>query len=463
MNDVLVIGCGPTGAVLSLLLAKCGLTVTVLEKDEEVFPVPRATHVDEETLRNFQATGLMAELAKHTEPFGFMEMVTASGKRLFEEEIIQPESEHGYTGSRFFDQPAFEKVLRKGLSTYPNVVLLTGAEVTRLTQNNNGVTATVLHNGEEKEYTAKYAVGCDGGRSITRQTLGIDMVALEPAREWIIVDSLLKNEADKSILPNRFQYIFNKEHLTIYAHGFGINRRWEFQLKKGEAQPSDEVVKEWVSNYISLDKIEITRIAKYAHNSLVAKQWQSRRVFLAGDAAHMMPPSAGQGLCSGVRDAINLAWKLNEVIKGDEAPALLETYEQERKTHLYDILKRTLFISGQLNAESTIGQAIRSMRIQAIQSITPLKNYLRKRYNVPPALQLKNTTSPLAGQFIPQLDNSDDTIGYNYIIVLHTSRIEMQDFPKYKDAKYISSTKFDQWLRKHGVDYVIARPDKVII
>lgn len=463
MMDVLIIGCGPTGAVLSLLLAKCGLNVTVIEKEQEVFAVPRATHIDEETLRNFQLTGLMGELAKHTESFGFMEMVSETGKHLFEEEIKQLQSEHGYIGSRFFDQPAFERVLRASIQQTPHITLITGAEVIGLMQDGESVIIEAKVNNETVKHKAKYAVGCDGGRSTIRQLLGIDMYALEPAREWVIVDSLLKNEADKPLLPSRFQYIFNKKHLTIYAHGFGINRRWEFQLNIGETQPPDEVIKQWVANYIDLGKIEITRIAKYAHNSLVAHKWRNKRVFLAGDAAHMMPPSAGQGLCSGVRDAVNLAWKLNEVIRDKAPTTLLDTYEGERKPHLHQILKRTLFIGKQLQAKGAFGQWIRSLRVQAINNITPLKNYLRKRYNTPPPLNIEGVTTPLSGTFLPQTGNSDDVIGYRFALVVKPGTLTEQQLHQAANAgMVIIDDTYSQWLDKHTIDFAIVRPDKII-
>src|SRR3954471_14204108 len=120
--DIIIIGGGPTGLVLANLLGSAGLAIAVIEKQREVYPIPRATHLDEETLRNFQLTGLMEELKKHIVPFGTAEIVNEQEQILLEENLIQPGVEHGYTGSHFFDQPAFERILRDGLLRFPNVV-----------------------------------------------------------------------------------------------------------------------------------------------------------------------------------------------------------------------------------------------------------------------------------------------------------------------------------------------------
>ena len=476
---IIIIGAGPTGLVLANLLAPTGLSIALIEKETEVFPIPRATHIDEETLRNFQHTGLMALLEKHTIPFGSMEMTNANGDVLFKEEIKQDASEHYYKGSRFFDQPAFEKILRDGLTRFPNITFLTGFEAQTITQSNNEVSATIINKltNETIALQTAYLVGCDGGRSVVRTALAIQMMELEPARDWIIVDSLLKDKKDADLLPDKFKYIFEKERLTIYAHGIGINRRWEFQLKINENMPDDAVIKSWVSKYIALDKIEITRIAKYAHNALVAEQWHNNRIFLAGDAAHMMPPSAGQGLCSGVRDAINLAWKLETVLTNKASINLLNTYEEERKPHLSQLLKRTLFIGSKLHGDTAFQRLRRSIEVRAIQRITPLKNYLKKTYNTPPVLKngFLSNSSKLAGSYLPQLKInttllSDDIIGYRFAFIALAETFSATQLESIKAKSMlivheeinIEQTAFKNWLENNKVDFAIIRPDKII-
>lgn len=455
--------------VLANLLGNSGLRIAVIEKDKDVYPVPRATHLDEETLRNFQLTGLMPLLKVHTCPFGSMEVADENGNVLMREELIQPGAEHGYKGSRFFDQPAFEKILRNGLKRFPSVNFFAGYEALNIQQDENSVSVSIKDSatGEDKTLSGKYAVGCDGGRSMVRSVLNIEMDAHEPAREWIIADSVLKNPEDASLLPDRFRYVLKKERLTIFAYGIGNNNRWEFQLKKGEAEPHESLVRFWISKYIPLDKLEITRIAKYAHNSLVARKWKAGRIFLAGDAAHMMPPSAGQGLCSGVRDAVNLAWKLETVIKDGASVTLFDTYEQERRQHLFEILKRTLFIGKQLEAKNAFESLLRKIRLRLIQNLPGLKDYLRKTFNSP--YQFKsgfiNTSSSLAGSQFPQTNSlSDNLIGYRFALITNAALTEEQMKRLSQKGLMVIDREplFVHWLKENDVDFALVRPDKVI-
>ncbi|TAE03654.1 MAG: hypothetical protein EAZ97_01190, partial [Bacteroidetes bacterium] len=242
-----------------------------------------------------------------------------------------------------------------------------------------------------------------------------------------------------------------------------------------EKMPSEEIIKSWVAKYISLDKIEITRIAKYAHNSLVAKKWQEKRIFLAGDSAHMMPPSAGQGLCSGVRDAVNLAWKLESVIQKKASISLLNTYEQERKPHLYEILKRTLFFSSRLQGDNALQRIWRKVQIQTIEFFSPLKEFLRNTYNSPPVLKegFLSSKSALAGKHFPQFELNkqltDDLIGYRFAVAILPNTLTNSQIDALKTQNILILNEilefqplFSDYLKKNKVDFALIRPDKII-
>jgi 3-(3-hydroxy-phenyl)propionate hydroxylase len=401
--------------------------------------------------------------------FGTMEIVSEKGQVMLEETLIQPGVEHGYTGSRFFDQPAFEEILRKGLLRFPNVLFMPGKDTIEISQTENDVHVSIQNTatGEMEQLQGLWAVGCDGGRSMVRTALQIEMDSMEPARDWVIVDTLLKKEADVALLPKRFRYMLLPERLSIFAYGMGINNRWEFQLNKNEAMPDDAIIKKWVSKYIDLDKVEITRIAKYAHSSLVARTWSDKRIFLAGDAAHMMPPSAGQGLCSGVRDAVNLAWKLDAVIKKTAPLTLLDSYEQERKQHLLEILKRTLFISSRLQADNPMSRWWRAIELRLINNLRPLRNFLADKYNIPAKLKsgYLNAQSPLAGTHLPQANLSDDLIGYRFALIALPGVLSPEQFKTAEGKTFLVLDRqpvFTEWLQKHEVDFAIIRPDKIV-
>lgn len=487
-REVMIIGCGPTGVTLANLLGELGCSVTVLERDTEVYPIPRATHIDEETQRNFQATGLMAQLASFTQQFGVMQFVDEKGGVLFEETIQDRRSLHGYSGSCFFDQPAFERVLRDGLSRFPRVSLQTGVQVQGIEERSDGVTvfAKRLSDGALLQFQSAWVVGCDGGQSLTRESIGVPMDSFAPKRRWVIVDSLLKDPADARLLPDKFQYVFDRARLTILAYGFGANRRWEFQVNDGEKWPDDADVLRWVSAFIDPQRLNITRIVPYSHNSLVAQRWRVGRVFLAGDAAHMMPPSAGQGMCSGIRDAINLAWKLAAVVMGAANVKLLDSYAEERRPHNIAVLKSALFISDRLQADDAFERWWRKFQAQVISVAPPLQALLRHLSMRRPPLQVGfvERASRLAGLHIPQVRVEwqgqeallDDVFGYRFALLVKSEALTASNTESITEWAARRGVGFwrlgvdvveqdgalEQWLNGAKADFVLARPDRCI-
>lgn len=468
MFHTVIIGGGPTGLVLANLLGTSGLRVAIVESDIDVYPVPRATHLDEETLRNFQLTGLMPELEQYTSPFGKMEIVNKKGATLFQQYIQQTSVQHGYEGSRFFYQPAFERILRKGLQRYPNITFLAGYRALDITEQAETVTATIqsITTSETIEINSNWAIGCDGGKSLVRTKLGIQMEMLAPSHDWMIVDTVLKNPADAVLLPDKFRYILGQERISLFAYGFGNNNRWEFQLNTGEATPSDSTVLSWVAKDIALEKIDVTRIARYAHQSLVAKKWKSGRILLAGDAAHMMPPTAGQGLCSGVRDAVNLAWKLEAVIKANAPIKLLDTYEQERKQNLMEICQRAIFFSNRIQAGSKSARLLRTIELRLIENIAPLKKFLNYRYNSPPVLKQGwfVASSNLAGTHLPQIATAGDATTYQWQLVYNAQLLNNYQLSKLKNKALhlVCNSEVSKWLHKNKSSFALVRPDKIV-
>lgn len=482
--DVMIIGCGPTGLVLASLLGGLGARVAVLERDADVYPTPRATHIDEETLRNFQATGAMASLEVHTAPFGRVDVVDEGGEALLSDEVGDPAAPHGYLGSRFFDQAAFERVLRAGLARHPSVRLHTGLEAVGLEDHGDGVTvrARSIDTGAVRHFRASWAVGCDGGRSLTRESLGVEMEQLAPKRHWLIVDTLLRDPADAERLPGNFRYVLDPERLTIYAHGFGRNRRWEFQLGEDEPTPDEATIRAWISRFIDPARVEVIRVAPYAHRSLVARRWRAGRVLLAGDAAHMMPPSAGQGMCSGVRDAVNLAWKLHRVVALGAPASLLDSYEKERDRHVREILAGTIAIGNRLEAQGAFQRWRRRNELRLIANLpSALQGFVRQHMLRRPALTdgLLDAASALRGQHLPQVDvwrdgarcPSDDALGYRFALV-STAPVPARDLQRAvgldvapwrlgADLAEVDGA-LARWMREREVEWVLVRPDRVV-
>ncbi|MFN0124188.1 MAG: bifunctional 3-(3-hydroxy-phenyl)propionate/3-hydroxycinnamic acid hydroxylase [Blastocatellia bacterium] len=482
-TDILIIGCGPTGVVLANLLGQLGCNVIVLERQPDVYPIPRATHIDEETLRNFQTTGLMPYLLPHTTPVGYVDIVDENGAVLLEDKIEQANNQHGYAGSCFFDQPEFETILRDGLRRYANVTLHTGIEAAQIEEHDLAVTVRAKRSsdGAALEFRAAWVVGCDGGTSLTRDWLNIEMESLAPKLRWLIVDTLLKDMNDAALLPDRFRYVLDPVRLTIFAYGIGKNRRWEFQLGPDEEAPPEEEVRRWITPFIDPDKVRITRIAPYAHNSLVAGQWRRGRILLAGDAAHMMPPSAGQGMCSGIRDAINLAWKLAAVVQGQAKEELLDSYAEERKPHLIEILKGTLFISNRLQANSPFQRWRRRSSLLLMGAAPPpiqaaLRHLSLRR--VPLQSGFIDKLSDWAGRHLPQVNVAwqgeetklDDVLGYRFSLLVTPQTFlaqagdwgEARNITVWRVGEDLLAPELTQWMRDERLDYVLVRPDHQI-
>jgi 3-(3-hydroxy-phenyl)propionate hydroxylase len=478
--DVAIVGCGPTGVVLANLLGALGVRVVVLERETDVYPVPRATHIDEETLRNFQATGLIDVLLPHTTPFGTIEIVDEEGTVLLRDLVGDPKTPHGYSGSRFFDQPAFERILRDGLARYPEVRLRVGVDVTSIEDGGDRVAVHAVDGDVPLTVQTSWAVGCDGGRSVTRDALGVEMESIAPKRSWLIVDTLLRNEADAALLPDCFQYVFAPDRLTIYAHGIGMNRRWEFQLGVNEDIPSREEVLRWVSAFVDPARLEVTRIVPYEHTALLAKEWRVGRVILAGDAAHMMPPSAGQGLCSGIRDAVNLAWKLHEVSRGIARPELLDSYMRERGPHAREILDGTLFINRRLQADTRFQRWRRRQTLKLLTALPRFWEVARQQGIRRPYLRegFLDGESPMAGHPLPQVGvvsngvafRLDDLLGYRFALVSLPTALVDSDV-EWAAARSVGLWRFElefterdghleRWMRDRGITFALVRPDR---
>jgi 3-(3-hydroxy-phenyl)propionate hydroxylase len=425
----------------------------------------------------------MPDLLAHTCPFGHVEFRDEVGSLLLRDAIADPDAPHGYAGSRFFDQPAFERVLREGLARYPHVSVWLGARVLAVADHGELAEVTLQHgDGEPRTLRAAFVVGCDGGRSSVRAGLGVAMDSLAPGRQWLIVDTVLRDPADAARLPNCFRYHLAHERLTIYAHGIGDNRRWEFQLGVDEPPPDEPTLRTWLARYVDPDRVRITRISQYVHNSLLARSWRVGRVLVAGDAAHMMPTTAGQGMCAGIRDAINLAWKLHLVTRGLAAPGLLDSYEAERKPHVHEILKGALFINQRLAAESRWQRWRRRHELRLISALPRLQALLRRFSLRRPHLRrgCLDAASRCPGQHLPQVQVHhagraqllDDLLGYRFVLVIRAEYVtvpllawaEARAIGVFRPgADFVETTgALAAFMHTHNLDFALVRPDRHI-
>ena len=340
-HDVLIIGFGPVGALLASLCARSGLSVKVIERDYQVYKQPRAIVLDHEVMRQLNIIDCAEEVLAHSTPAKGYEFLNAAREVLTARGAPPGPMPTGYWPANLFHQPSMEKVVRTKLETMPKVDIELGVEFLGLEQNADGVNAIVrAPDGSLSEIPARYAVGCDGGRSLVRRYLDIQMEDLDFNEPWVVVDVKLLSD-DTGLSKNGVQLCDPARPTTCVPSGPG-RHRWEFMLKPHETAEEvtrPESLRAWISAWTDPDKIELERSAVYRFHGLVARQWRGGRVMIIGDAAHQMPPFMGQGLCAGARDAFNLAWKLDAVAKGNAPIELLDTVERERSPHVKEVTK----------------------------------------------------------------------------------------------------------------------------
>jgi 3-(3-hydroxy-phenyl)propionate hydroxylase len=334
-TQVVVVGAGPVGMTAAALLAARGVAVTVFERNTSTSDEPKAISLDDEALRVYQAAGLADRILRVLVPGTGTRYYDSSGAAVFQARSPQP-FRFGYPFKNPFAQPDLERELFAHLSDRPLVTLRMGTEVLDVRPGAEHVEVTYRPAGAPdsagETIRARYVLGCDGGRSVVRRALGIDMSGRSYPEPWLVVDVLGDHHDERYGMHHADP---SRPHVII--PGLRGRCRYEFLLHPGEGAPETgadfPLIRRLLEPFRSITPEQVERAVIYRFHALVADRWQQGRVFLLGDAAHMMPPFAGQGLNSGIRDVANLCWKLAEVLDGRLAPAALDSYETERRPH----------------------------------------------------------------------------------------------------------------------------------
>jgi 3-(3-hydroxy-phenyl)propionate hydroxylase len=327
---VAIVGMGPVGATLGLLLGRAGVGTVVLEREPEVFALPRAVALDDEALRILQAAGLDGDDRPSLLDNRDVRLVSAAGEPLV---AVPPRrSMNGHPRVAFFHQPDLERQLRSAIVRQASVEVLVGHDMERLVHEADCVRLTVRdrRTGSTREVRARWVIGCDGAVGGVRRALSIRLRGFTSRRRWLVVDTSMRRSVDRA----PFEFICDPARPTVSAPIPGGLHRWDFMLLPGEEpgrMERPEHARALVTRRADGEDFEILRASAYTFHARIAERWAAGRAFLAGDAAHLSPPFAGLGLSSGLRDAHNLAWKLAAVTRSDADPVLLTTYEAERR------------------------------------------------------------------------------------------------------------------------------------
>jgi 3-(3-hydroxy-phenyl)propionate hydroxylase len=401
--DVVISGLGPTGLTLAHLLGQRGRSVLVLEREPEFYGNARAVYTDDECMRIFQSFGVADELAAEMVTDCPVQMLLPDGSVLMQ--IRDPHRPFGWAPLNFFYQPKLETRLADALARYPSVAVRRGREVTRFEQDADGVVvhhvefqgSRVGRNGAATDRTppaapagamvrARYFVGCDGGRSAVRAQLGITMTGKSFPNPWLVVDIRQKDGEDALRHLPYFSFVCDPDCPTVSCVQPGGHHRFEFMLMPGQTREYMEdpaTVRHFLSKYVDVDRFDVLRCLVYTFNALIAERWRDGRVFLAGDAGHMTPQFIGQGMNAGVRDAYNLAWKLDAVLGGSAADALLDTYQSERLPHVRSMIRTAVRMKDFVSLANPVKAFLRNALTRTAMATPWLGRFLREGSFIP--------------------------------------------------------------------------------
>jgi len=434
--SVAIVGAGPTGLTLANLLGVYGIQCVLIERNAATVHEPRAVSIDDESLRTMQAAGLVETVMSETVA-GYGSHYYSARGRCFAK--VQPtEQPYGFPRRNAFRQPILERQLNEGLARFPHVTALFEHELLSFTQSANRVTLRVKQGSSESELTTDYLVACDGASSLIRRTLGIVLSGSTFRERWLIVD------LENSPVPSPHTKVFsNPARPCIALPGPNLTRRYEFLLhdnERDEDMLAPDMVKHLMETHEAAPESRIVRTVVYTFHARLAERWSEGRVYLAGDAAHLTPPFAGQGMNSGVRDAFNIAWKLAAVTQKRLGPGLLKSYEPERRDHVWAMIEFALNIGRVLAPPNKLAAFVIEWGFRALALVPKARDYIAQMKFKPPPRFAKgfivadatSARETLIGRMISQpcvrADGKDvlldDVLGPGFALLVRSPRAE---------------------------------------
>ncbi len=459
--DVVVVGAGPVGLTLANILGLQGVRTLVVDERATLIDYPRGVGLDDESLRTFQAIGLVDRILPHTVPNQILRFVDA--KRRVLAEMAPPDARFGWPKRNGFVQPLVDAELLSGLDRFEHVDVWWGRPMTSCTETDGAVTVELDGEAGRKNLRARYVVGCDGGRSTTRRLMGVSFDGTTSPTRWLVVDvandPLGHPNSEVGADPRR-------PYASIsIAHGI---RRFEFMIHANETDEQAEdpaFLSRMLASFVPHpDRVDVIRHRVYTHHSRIAGTFRRGRLLLAGDAAHLMPVWQGQGYNSGIRDAANLGWKLAAVVTGYAEDALLDTYDVERRKHARAMIDLSTMVGRVISPTNRRVAAARDLLVRSASIVPSLKRYvLEMRFKPMPRYEQgavvhsepRRTDSPVGTLFEQPRVNTrehqnallDDVLGGGFAILCWNNN----------PREILGATAFANW-KALGAKFVAARP-----
>lgn len=456
--DVLIVGAGPVGLTLANILGQQGVATRVVDERDSLIDYPRGVGLDDEALRTFQSIGLVERILPHTVPNQILRFF--DGNRRLLAEMAPPDARFGWPKRNGFVQPMVDAELLRGLERFDCVEVSWDARMESLTETADGVTVELAG---APAVTARYVIGCDGGRSATRSLMGVSFEGTTSPTRWLVIDlatdPLGHPNSEVGADPTR-------PYASIsIAHGI---RRFEFMIHANETDEQveePEFIERMLAPFVPHpDRVDVIRHRVYTHHSRIAGAFRRGRTFLAGDAAHLMPVWQGQGYNSGIRDATNLGWKLAAVVTGQADDALLDTYDAERRKHARAMIDLSTLVGRVISPTNARVASLRDGVIRAASVVPTLKRYiLEMRFKPMPRYEQgaiahvgpRSKTLPTGTLFIqPRVDTRDaqnllldDVIGSGFTV------LSWNNDPR----KLLGELAFARW-KALGARFVAVRP-----
>jgi 3-(3-hydroxy-phenyl)propionate hydroxylase len=488
MNDdpgfvpVVIVGAGPTGITAATKLAQYGVDCLVLDRWEDVYPQPRAVHLDDEIYRLLAGLGIADEFAAISRPARGLQLRDRNMRVMAQFHRECAEGTNGFPQMNMFDQPELEALLRANLKRYPHAVLRGNAEVTEAIQigaDRAQVAFTDRVSGEEHRVETRYVLGCDGANSLVRAAIGAYMEDLKFQQRWLVVDVATAAELNQWEVAHQ---VCNPHRAATYMRIGDTRYRWEFRLLPDETADDYStmaalypLIRPWVEG-VAPEQLGLVRVAEYTFRAQVANRWRRGNMFILGDAAHLTPPFIGQGMGAGLRDATNLAWKLAGVVNGWLPESVLDTYEQERIPHTRYMIRFALAVGAAMTAGGEMGNFLRRVVVPRLHLIPGVREKIVD--STTPALRSSELVvkssgrRQLAGRLCPNpvvADGKrlDEVVGAKFAVVTSAPLTPSQQDEMTRRGTVVVTahpgTDLGLWLRAGRATAAVVRPDRTVL